>query len=187
MSRTLAHHIKALPPEAILRIAGNLKIKVKAPFVEDSRQIQPGGVFVARHGLSSDGHAYIEQAIERGAVAIIGEQAIDVDVPYVQVRDAQPAIGYLAASYYDFPSRKLTVLGVTGTNGKTTTIHLLHSILNKATRGNAGFISTIGAEFGKSSADTGLHVTTPSAPDIQRYLAQMVESGLTHVVLEMTS
>lgn len=187
MSRTLAHHIKALPPESILRIAGNLKVRVKAPFVEDSRQVQPGAVFVARHGLSSDGHAYIEQAIERGAAAIVGEQAIDVDVPYVQVRDAQPAIGYLAASYFDFPSRKLTVFGVTGTNGKTTTIHLLHSILNKATRGKAGFISTIGADFGRASADTGLHVTTPSAPDIQRYLAQMVDAGLTHVVLEMTS
>jgi UDP-N-acetylmuramoyl-L-alanyl-D-glutamate--2,6-diaminopimelate ligase len=187
LSRTLAHHLKALPADSILRFSGGLNTKVKAPFVEDSRQVQRGGVFVARRGLNSDGHAYIEQAIERGAAAIVGEQAIDVSVPYIQVRDAQVAVGYLAASYHDFPSRKLTVFGVTGTNGKTTTIHLLHSILNKATKGNAGFISTIGAEFGKSSADTGLHVTTPSAPDIQKYMAQMVDAGLTHVVLEMTS
>jgi len=179
--------MKALPSDMILRFSGGMNTKVKAPFVEDSRELQPGGVFVARRGLNSDGHNYIAQAIERGAAAIVGEQAIDVEVPYIQVRDAQSALGYLAASFYDFPSHKLTVFGVTGTNGKTTTIHLLHSILNKATRGKAGFISTIGADFGETSADTGLHVTTPSAPDVQRYLAQMVESGLTHVVLEMTS
>ncbi len=187
MSRTLAHHIKALPREMILRFSGALNTKVKAPFVEDSRQLQPGGVFVARRGLNSDGHDYIQHAIERGAAAIVGEQAIDVEIPYIQVRDALPILGRLAASYYDFPSRKLTIFGVTGTNGKTTTIHLLHSILNKATQGKAGFISTIGADFGEQSADTGLHVTTPAAPDIQKYLAQMVDAGLTHVVLEMTS
>ena len=76
---------------------------------------------------------------------------------------------------------------ITGTNGKTTTTHIMHSVLNKATKGKAGFISTIGADFGNQSADTGLHVTTPSAPEIQKYLAMMVDAGLTHVVLEMTS
>ena len=188
MPETLMHHLQALPPAKIIRLSGDTTVQVTAPFVEDSRAVEKGGVFVARKGLSADGHKFIDKAIEQGAVAIIGEQAIDIEaVPYVQVRDAHLAIGQLAASYHGFPSRKLTIFGVTGTNGKTTTTHLLHSILKIWTQGKAGYISTIGAEFGDSSADTGLHVTTPHAPDIQQYLAQMVDAGLTHVVLEMTS
>jgi UDP-N-acetylmuramoyl-L-alanyl-D-glutamate--2,6-diaminopimelate ligase len=188
MPETLTHHLEALSPSKIVRLSGDTAIPVTAPFVEDSRAVEPGGVFVARKGISVDGHKYIAKSIEQGAVAIIGEQAIDIDsVPYVQVRDAHLALGQLAASYHGFPSRNLVVFGVTGTNGKTTTTHLLHSILKLWTTGKAGYISTIGADFGDSSADTGLHVTTPHAPDIQRYLAQMLDAGLTHVVLEMTS
>ena len=188
MSLSLEQHLKAVPSAKIVRITGDISVQVTAPFVEDSRAVQSGGVFVARKGQSMDGHDYLLQAIEQGAAAIIGERAIDLDaVPYVQVRDAHLVLGQLAASYHGFPSRKLTVFGITGTNGKTTTTHLLHSILNHWTNGKAGYISTIGADFGESSVDTGLHVTTPHAPDIQRYLAQMVDAGLTHVVLEMTS
>lgn len=187
MPATLKHHLHALPPEQIVRVAGDLEVPIRAPFVEDSRAVQPGGVFVARRGQTHDGHQFIDQAIEQGAAAIIGEQAIDLNVPYVQVSKAHQATGRLAASYYDFPSRKLTIFGVTGTNGKTTTTHLLHSILKAATKGKAGFISTIAADLGTSSADTGLHVTTPSAQDVQHYLAKMVEGGITHAVLEMTS
>ncbi|MEM9954398.1 MAG: UDP-N-acetylmuramoyl-L-alanyl-D-glutamate--2,6-diaminopimelate ligase [Chloroflexota bacterium] len=187
MPSTLQEHLNTLPPEQVLRIAGNTNIKITAPYVEDSRQVKKGGVFVARKGLNVDGHEYIETAIANGAVAIIGEYAIDLDIPYVQLKDAQQALGFLSAAYHDFPSRDLTVVGVTGTNGKTTTTHILHSVLKDATDGKAGFISTIGADFGTSSADTGLHVTTPTAPEIQQYLATMRDAGLTHVILEMTS
>lgn len=187
MPQTLKKHLEALPEGQIVRIAGDTHARVKAPYVEDSRQLKKGGVFVARKGLSVDGHEYIQKAIDAGAVAIIGERAIDIDIPYVQVRNASLATGYLAAAYHGFPSRKLIVIGVSGTNGKTTTTHMIHSILKLATDNKAGFISTIGAEFGESSADTGLHVTTPTAPEIQDYLAQMLKAGLTHVVLEMTS
>jgi UDP-N-acetylmuramoyl-L-alanyl-D-glutamate--2,6-diaminopimelate ligase len=187
MPQTLTKHLQALPAGQIVRIAGDTNVKVKAPYAEDSRQIQKGGVFVARKGLSVDGHEYIQKAIAAGAVAIVGERAIDIDIPYVQVRNASQATGYLAAAYHGFPSRKLIVIGVSGTNGKTTTTHMIHGILKHATGNKTGFISTIGAEFGESSADTGLHVTTPTAPEIQDYLAQMVDAGLTHAVLEMTS
>jgi UDP-N-acetylmuramoyl-L-alanyl-D-glutamate--2,6-diaminopimelate ligase len=187
MPQTLTKHLQALPEGQIVRIAGDTNVKVKFPYVEDSRQLKKGGVFVARKGLSVDGHEYIQQAINAGAVAIVGERAIDIDIPYVQVRNATHATGYLAAAYHGFPSRKLIVIGVSGTNGKTTTTHMIHSILKNATENKAGFISTIGAEFGDSSADTGLHVTTPTAPEIQDYLAQMLASGLSHAVLEMTS
>lgn len=187
MSQTLEDHLKALSAGQILRISGTTDVEVTAPYVEDSRQVEAGGVFVARKGLTVDGHDYIQTAIDRGAVAIIGEYTIDLDVPYIQLKDAQQALGYLAAAYHGFPSRQLTVIGVTGTNGKTTTTHLMHSVLKEATKGKAGFISTIGADFGNESADTGLHVTTPTAPEIQAYLATMVEAGLSHVILEMTS
>ncbi len=187
MPHTLQDHLNALPVGQVLRIAGATDFVIAAPYVEDTRMLEPGGVFVARKGFNVDGHEYIDKAIELGASAIIGEYAIDLDIPYVQLKDAQLSLGYLAAAYYGFPSRKLTVLGITGTNGKTTTTHIMHSVLNKATKGKAGFISTIGADFGNQSADTGLHVTTPSAPEIQKYLGMMVDAGLTHVVLEMTS
>lgn len=188
MVKTLAHHLSQLEPQRIIHTAGDLSVPVTAPFVESDFDVKPGGVFVARKGLSSDGHRFINAAIERGAAAIIGEQPVsDLPVPYVQVKDAQQLLGLLAASYHDFPSRRLIVVGVTGTDGKTTTSHLLHSILNDATNGTAGFISTIAADFGGSSADTGLHVTTPGAPQVQEYLAGMVAAGVTHVVLEMTS
>ncbi|MEL6308085.1 MAG: UDP-N-acetylmuramoyl-L-alanyl-D-glutamate--2,6-diaminopimelate ligase [Chloroflexota bacterium] len=186
-SKILQQHLDTLPAGSVVRITGDLNLPVTAPFVEDSRYVEAGGVFVARKGLNSDGHDYIETAIERGAVAIIGEYAIDLKVPYVQVNDAQQLLGQLAASYYDFPSRDLVVVGVTGTNGKTSTTHIVHNVLREATDNQAGYISTLGAYLGGGTADTGLHVTTPTAPEIQQYLAQMRDAGLTHVVLEMTS
>lgn len=189
MVRSLIEHLKVLPAADILALRGDGSTLISAPFVESDADVQPGGVFIARHGRSSDGHAYIANAIARGAAAIIGERE-DIQplpVPYVVVRDAQAATGWLAASFFDFPSRKLKLVGVTGTDGKTTTSHLLHSLLQTATNGHAGFISTIAADFGGRSADTGLHVTTPGAPQVQQFLAQMVDADLTHVVLEMTS
>ncbi len=163
-------------------------VSIRAPVTEDARGVQQDGVFVARKGYTTDGHQYIQQAIDNGAVAVVGEQDITgLSVPYVQVRDAWQALGYLAAAYHDFPSRKLTVIGVTGTDGKTTTTTLIQSILNRATQGKTGYISTIAADLGGEQSDTGLHVTTPLAHDVQAYLAKMVDNGLTHCVLEMTS
>ena len=140
-------------------------------------------------GRAVDGHDFIPGALKRGASAIVGEKPLHetLPVPYVQVTNAHMAIGRMAAAYHDYPSRRLTVFGVTGTDGKTTTIHLLHRILKQAFGEKAGFISTIEADFGARRAETGLHVTTPGAPQIQDYLAQMVNAGVSHVVLEMTS
>lgn len=181
-SRLLA----ALPETQLIRVTGDAD--VTAPVVESDAELEPGGVFVARKGLSVDGHAFIPRAIERGAAAIVGEREIsDLPVPYAQVQNAQEAVGYLAAAYWDYPSRKMIVIGVTGTNGKTTVTTLIHSILKVATENKAGMISTVAADLGDSTADTGLHVTTPGAPQIQALLAQMVANGLTHCVLEMTS
>ncbi len=153
----------------------------------DSRKVQQGDLFVALSGEYFDGHKYISKAIEQGAVAVVGEQELsNLPVPYIQVENARQALAHLAAAYYDYPARKLTMLGVTGTDGKTTTSNFLYNIL-LAAGFKVGMISTVNAIIGDQVLDTGFHVTTPDATDTQRYLAQMVEAGLTHVILETTS
>jgi UDP-N-acetylmuramoyl-L-alanyl-D-glutamate--2,6-diaminopimelate ligase len=107
-------------------------------------------------------------------------------VPYLRVEDSREALAYLSAAFYDYPAKNLTVIGITGTDGKTTTSNLLYQILVAAGI-KAGMISTVNAVIGDQVLDTGFHVTTPDAPDIQRYLSMMVAADLTHVVLETTS
>ncbi len=153
----------------------------------DSREVSGGDLFVAVSGGSADGHDYIPAAIKNGAAAVVGTKDLaGLSVPYLRVSDSREALAYLAAAYYDHPARKMTVIGVTGTDGKTTTANLIFEIL-KAAGVKAGMISTVNAVIGDKVLDTGFHVTTPEATDIQRYLAKMVEAGLTAVVLETTS
>lgn len=176
-------------PNSIDTSAVTADPEIIAPVVEDSRVAEPGSIFVARAGLSSDGHAYIAAAVKRGAAAVFGEcppAAVQCAVPYVQVADGGLALAYLAAAQLDFPARKLVMIGITGTDGKTTTANLLYSMLKSAGI-SAGMISTVGAMLGDQELDTGLHVTTPTSPEVQRYLDRMVRAGLTHCVLEATS
>jgi UDP-N-acetylmuramoyl-L-alanyl-D-glutamate--2,6-diaminopimelate ligase len=158
---------------------------------EDSRRVEPGSLFVAVIGSLHDGHRFIPQALERGAVAVAGSRSerpteLPEGLPYVQVPNDREAVARLSAAYFGYPSRKLQVIGVTGTDGKTTTSTLIYSILRAAGR-NAGLISTIRAEIAGRSYDTGFHVTTPEAFDVQRYLHDMVEAGTDVAVLETTS
>jgi UDP-N-acetylmuramoyl-L-alanyl-D-glutamate--2,6-diaminopimelate ligase len=168
--------------------AGSLSIDPQISLVTaDSRQVQPGALFVAMSGGTADGHKYIPDAIAKGAVAVVGEQPLEgLAVPYIRVENARQSLAYLAASFYGHPARKLAMIGVTGTDGKTTTSNLLYQIL-LAAGFKTGMISTVNAVIGDEVLDTGFHVTTPDAPEVQRYLARMVDSGLTHVVLETTS
>ena len=162
---------------------------ITAPVSESAQAVEPGGVFLARRGANVDGHDLIAQAVARGAAAVVGERPpgdVACPVPYAQVTAGSRALGPLAAAYYDYPARKLTIVGVTGTDGKTTTCTLLHSILTAAGV-PAGLISTVNAVIGDQALETGLHVTTPPAHEVQMYLAKMVEAGLTHAVLEATS
>ncbi|HXF68550.1 MAG TPA: UDP-N-acetylmuramoyl-L-alanyl-D-glutamate--2,6-diaminopimelate ligase [Thermoflexus sp.] len=159
--------------------------------VTDSRQARPGALFVAYQGLQHDKHTFIPDALARGAVAVVGERPreeipLPDDLPYVEVSNGREALAWLCAAFRGFPSRQLLLIGVTGTDGKTTTVNLIHSILTAAGH-RAGMISTVNAVIGDRIYDTGLHTTTPEAPDVQRYLAEMVEAGLTHAVLETTS
>ncbi|MBN1267846.1 MAG: UDP-N-acetylmuramoyl-L-alanyl-D-glutamate--2,6-diaminopimelate ligase [Anaerolineales bacterium] len=168
---------------AVVDTAPTIEITSITP---DSRTVVPGALFVAVCGVSVDGHAYIQDAFERGAAVVIGEKPHpDLD-NYYQVPDARKALGQLAAAWYGFPSQKLVLLGVTGTDGKTTTTNLLFHIL-KTAGFKTGMISTVNAVIGDQLLDTGFHVTTPDAMEVQRYLAQMVEAGLSHCVLEATS
>jgi len=153
----------------------------------DSRAVKPGHLFVAIVGGTLDGHNYIQKAIDNGAVAIAGEKDLTgLLVPYIRLENTRQALTWMAGAFHDFPGRKLTVIGVTGTDGKTTTTNLLHRILLTANI-KAGMISTVNAVIGDEVLDTGFHVTTPDAHDVQSYLAKMVDAGLTHVVLETTS
>ena len=153
----------------------------------DSRAVKPGCLFVAMKGGNVDGHDFIRKAIENGAAAIIGDKDLGgLSIPYIRLENPRQALTWLAAAFYNWPARKLTVIGVTGTDGKTTTSNLIYKILTAAGI-KAGMISTVNAVVGADVLDTGFHVTTPDAHDVQSYLAKMVDSGLTHVVLETTS
>ncbi len=155
--------------------------------VIDNRAVKPGNLFVAMRGRDADGHNYIQKAIDNGAAAIVGDRELSgFTVPYIQLENARHSLTWLAAAFHGFPARKLTVIGVTGTDGKTTTSNLIHKILIAAGL-KAGMISTVNAVIGDEVLDTGFHVTTPDAHDVQRYLAKMVDAHLTHVVLETTS
>ncbi|MFN8496544.1 MAG: UDP-N-acetylmuramoyl-L-alanyl-D-glutamate--2,6-diaminopimelate ligase [Anaerolineae bacterium] len=156
---------------------------------------RPGDVFMTVRGIYRDGHEFIRAAVGHGATAVIGEAAPDElqardwlppGVPYVQVADGRGAQAHVAAALYGFPSRRLAVVGVTGTDGKTTTSNLAYAVLKAAGR-RVGAITTVSARIGDQELDTGFHTTTPDAPDVQRYLALMVEAGMEVVVLETTS
>jgi UDP-N-acetylmuramoyl-L-alanyl-D-glutamate--2,6-diaminopimelate ligase len=155
--------------------------------VSDSRQASPGSLFVAYRGVAVDGHDFALQAIKQGAVAIVAERELgDVPVPVVVVPNGREALAYLSAAWHGHPARQMVVVGITGTDGKTTTCNLLHSILVAAGR-RAGLITTVNAVIGERVMDTGLHTTTPDAPDVQRYLAQMAAASMEIAILETTS
>ena len=183
MARSLTHLIAALPHA---RVYGDTAIAVEA-LTSDSRQVRAGSLFVGYRGVAVDGHDFVSQALANGAAAIVAERILPgLSVPLIVVPDGREALAYLAAAWHGFPARKLTVVGVTGTDGKTTTCNLLHSILTAAGR-RAGLVTTVNAVIGQRVLDTGLHTTTPDAPDVQHYLAEMVEAGLEIAVLEATS
>lgn len=149
-----------------------------------SGNVRPGGVFVAVRGRKADGHDHIDEALARGAVAVVAERD-DIDNTIVaQVDDSRKALALLSAAFYGNPSDRLTMIGVTGTNGKTTTVALIESILKE--KGVAvGVIGTENIRFqGKTVANP---LTTPESIDLQRILADMVAAGVTHVVMEVSS
>ena len=150
-----------------------------------SQSVTPGGLFVAITGFAADGHHYIADAVSRGAVAVVAEKAPDVaDVPVVMVENSRKALAGMAARYYGEPSRNMCLIGVTGTNGKTTTTYLIEAILKEAGF-NVGVIGTVNYRFGGEIHDNP--VTTPDSLDLQEILARMAQNRITHVVTEVSS
>lgn len=181
--KSLKRLLSALPYE--LRFAGE-DVSISGIY-DDSRRVRPGGLFVAYKGVETDGHRFIGNAIDNGAVAIVGEAEISPDgVPYIRVPDGREALALLAAAWFDFPASKLDLIGVTGTDGKTTTSTLIFNILD-AWGKKVGLISTVEAILGDGAQPTGLHTTTPPALEIQEYLHRMVENGVEAAVIEATS
>ncbi len=149
-----------------------------------SQDVQPGGVFVAMRGRSADGHDFIADARQRGALAVVTEKPVPGAGVVVTVPDTRWALAVLAAAFYGHPSEQLTVIAVTGTNGKTTTTYLVEGILTQAGL-PTGVIGTINYRFSGRSHPSP--VTTPESLDLQRILAEMRTAGVSHVVLEASS
>lgn len=158
--------------------------------VDDSRKVTPGCLFVAIKGLHFDSHTVLEEVEKNGAVAVVGEEAPEnlqfVPKHYFQATNSREALGEIAAYIHNFPSQKLEVIGVTGTDGKTTTSNLIYHILKTAGK-KASVVSTISAVVGNKHLDTGFHVTNPEPLQLQKLLDEMVGSGIKMAVLEVTS
>jgi UDP-N-acetylmuramoyl-L-alanyl-D-glutamate--2,6-diaminopimelate ligase len=153
----------------------------------DSRKVVPGGLFVAVSGQRQDGHRFVAQALAQGAVAVAAERElpqVPAAVARITVPDSREALAHLGAAFYDYPAKKLHLIGITGTNGKTTTTYLLESIL-KASRIRVGVLGTI--EYRIGSRVWPAPVTTPESLDLQYYLSEMVREGVTHAVMEVSS
>ena len=150
----------------------------------NTRDVRPGGLFVAIEGFSTDGHRYIQDAVDMGAVAVVAQKPSTAPIPVFQVSDSRKALAVLADHFFGAPSRRLTVIGVTGTNGKTTTAYLIENIL-LAAGFQVGVIGTVNYRYkGKLFENP---VTTPESLDLQRILSEMLSEGVTHVVLEVSS
>jgi UDP-N-acetylmuramoyl-L-alanyl-D-glutamate--2,6-diaminopimelate ligase len=153
--------------------------------VYDSRQARPGSVFVALPGLHADGAAFARDAVQRGAIAVVSEApAGSSDAVWVQVPNARLALAALAAAYWKHPSEELVLVGITGTNGKTTTSYLLASIFEAAGI-RCGRIGTIGYRVGAGEVEAAR--TTPEAPELQRMMRDMVAQGCGACAMEVSS
>ena len=152
----------------------------------DSRRVTPGTVFVALRGLKMDGAEFAQQAIAAGAAAVVSERSAGglVDVPWITVADARLALAHLSAEFYEHPSRQMRVIGITGTNGKTTTGYLVSAILEAAGI-KCGLMGTVVYRVG--DRDVEATRTTPEAPDVQAFMRQMLESGCAACVMEVSS
>ncbi|MFZ1400815.1 MAG: UDP-N-acetylmuramoyl-L-alanyl-D-glutamate--2,6-diaminopimelate ligase [Candidatus Promineifilaceae bacterium] len=186
--QTAVHHTPHLQPPSYT--GPDVAIQM---FTEKTSEVQPGSSFVARVRTGSDGHPWIGKAIALGATFILAQKSpaelgltVPENVVYWQVPDTAETLAWLAAAWYGFPSQQLITIGVTGTNGKTSTADLTYGILRAAGL-RTGMVSTLKAIIGDREEALELHVSTPEAPVVQRYLRQMVDAGLTHCILETTS
>lgn len=180
---SLSELLEALPHAIVSPSTGEVVVR---QVVYDSRRVEPGALFVAISGQHTDGHDYVPQAVARGAVAVVVERAVEgVEVPVIQVPSSREALALLSDRFYGYPSRRLIMVGVTGTNGKSSTTHLIAHIL-RSQGIRTGTIGTLGA-FLDGVGEVPISHTTPEAPEIQSLLAKAVENGISAIVMEVSS
>jgi len=170
----------------IRSVAGSTDIEINDVQI-DSRKVKPGSLFIAVKGVAADGHDFIEKAIEKGAIAVVSEKTvpeIPEGVTYVEVENSAAAMGYIAHNFFEQPSSKLKVTGVTGTNGKTTIVTLLYKLFTSLGY-KCGMLSTVENRIGDRII-TATH-TTPDAVSLNQLLKQMADSACTYVFMEVSS
>lgn len=151
----------------------------------DSRTTRPGDLFVAISGTAADGSQFIQQALEKGAVCAVCEQSPTVELPFVEVPSARRALALIAENYFDHPVKEMTMVGVTGTNGKTTTTMLIRHILEEKAGARVGLIGTVENCVGQQTLPA--QRTTPGPWELQQLLRRMADAGCSHVVMEVSS
>ncbi|MFW6389603.1 MAG: Mur ligase family protein, partial [Halanaerobiales bacterium] len=152
----------------------------------DSRKVKPGYAFIAITGFKEDGNKYIWEAIEKGASVIFTEKEINLksSIPIIKVDNTRTLLGELSAEYYNHPSHNLQLIGITGTNGKTTTTHLIYNLLNANTQ-KSGLIGTVKVDNGSQIIPGKL--TTPDPVNLQKNLKTMVNNKLKYACMEVSS
>lgn len=150
----------------------------------DSREVKPGNLFVCIKGYESDGHKYAKSAVEKGASAIVFENDVECDIPKIKVANSRKALSYLSACFYDYPSKKMQIIGITGTNGKTTSTYLIKGIL-EACGYKVGLIGTNQNMIGDKVIETSK--TTPDCLELNMLLSDMVKEKVNFVVMEVSS
>ena len=151
----------------------------------DSRQVKPGDVFVAISGFAVDGHRFIPMAVEKGAAVVFCERTPEADVHYVRFADTRKALALASANWFGHPAEQMTMIGITGTNGKTTSTYLLKHILEKELGAKVGLVGTIQNMIGEEIIET--ERTTPESYELQALFRQMLDAGCTHVIMEVSS
>jgi len=151
----------------------------------DSRKVTPGSLFVAVTGFASDGNRFIPMALDKGAVAVVTAKKPETDIPYVLVESDRLALALLGCNFYSHPAKAMTMIGVTGTNGKTSTTLLLKQVLEKVLGAKVGLIGTMANMVGQEEIPT--ERTTPESFDLQALFGRMRDAGCSHVVMEVSS
>ncbi len=164
----------------------NADLDMEIPAVcYSSREVQPGALFVAVPGYATDGHRYIPDAAARGAAVVLCERDMPAELPWVRVASSRRALAQLGINWYGHPADAMCLIGVTGTNGKTSVTYLLKALLERALGARVGVIGTICNMIGDTVLET--ERTTPESFALQGILAQMSDAGCTHVVMEVSS
>ncbi|WP_124727713.1 UDP-N-acetylmuramoyl-L-alanyl-D-glutamate--2,6-diaminopimelate ligase [Staphylospora marina] len=150
----------------------------------DSREVKPGDLFIALRGFTVDGHRFVRQAVEKGAAAVLVEEPVEASVPVIQVPDTRRAMAVVADRFYGMPTRDLKLIGITGTNGKTTTSYLIEALLAGVGR-KTGVIGTIRMKIG--DREFPVKNTTPEAVELQKMFRMMSDEGCEYSVIEASS